>query len=170
MVQTYVNCDIDRRFADLVFDLQQPPYPILDDSVIEILAYQVLEHMVDLPTMLDELHRILKPGGRLKIQVPHFSSYGAMGQYDHKTTFHFNSLGWCDMAGTKSGMLHNARLWHIRQRHLVFALCPTWMSHLAQRVFNAHKALYKSSGLGYLFPAVLIEFALEKPTRPRRDK
>ncbi len=53
---------------DLYADAQQ--LPIRDDSVDHSLLLDVLEHIPDAERCLSELHRTLKPGGSLTIQVP----------------------------------------------------------------------------------------------------
>ncbi len=60
--------------VDVVHDLSMIPFPFEDNSMDEIACQDVLEH-VDYPIVLQELHRILKPGGELTIRVPHFTCY-----------------------------------------------------------------------------------------------
>jgi len=71
----------DRRFpgflsvdivppADFLADLTQP-WPWEDSSVDEVLAYDVFEHLQDKRHTMNELWRVLKPGGKATIQVPH---------------------------------------------------------------------------------------------------
>ncbi len=71
----------DRRFpgflsvdicepADLIADLTQPwPWP--DSSVSEVLAYDVFEHLPDKRATMNELWRVLIPGGKATLQIPH---------------------------------------------------------------------------------------------------
>ena len=70
----YVNVD---RFAadgvDIVHDLSQFPYPFNDNDFDLIEADHVLEHLPEVFPVMTEIHRILKPGGRLIIRTPHFS-------------------------------------------------------------------------------------------------
>lgn len=55
--------------ADFIADLSQPwPWP--DSSVEEILAYDVIEHLPDKRLTLNEMWRVLIPGGLARIQVP----------------------------------------------------------------------------------------------------
>ena len=55
--------------ADIIADLSQPwPWP--DSSVDEILAFDVFEHLADKRQTLNELWRVLKPGGTATIGVP----------------------------------------------------------------------------------------------------
>lgn len=58
---------------DILHDLSKLPYPFNDNSIDEINMGHVLEHLSDPFTVMKELHRILKPGACLRIQVPHFS-------------------------------------------------------------------------------------------------
>jgi SAM-dependent methyltransferase len=59
----------DRRFApDLVADLRQAP--LASNSVDWVFCSHVLEHIAELEICVDELQRILRPGGTAWIQVP----------------------------------------------------------------------------------------------------
>lgn len=84
----FVNIDKYPTFSpDLVWDLEQTPYPFDAGSVIEIAARHVLEHLGQNPDVflrvIKELHRILAPGGIIDIKVPHFRSDGFWGDPTH---------------------------------------------------------------------------------------
>ena len=71
----WVNLDIVKLpGVDVVHDLETFPYPFKDNTFDVILATQVLEHIENLPGLMKELARILKPGGKFIIEVPHFTS------------------------------------------------------------------------------------------------
>lgn len=55
--------------------LAQAGYP--DDYFHEVIIWHVFEHIADPCGTLAAVHRILRPGGRLIIAVPNFSSYQA---------------------------------------------------------------------------------------------
>lgn len=59
-----------RDDADVVWDLEDTPLPFADGSVAEVYAFQVLEHVRGLLPLLNDLHRILVPGGLLVVEVP----------------------------------------------------------------------------------------------------
>jgi SAM-dependent methyltransferase len=79
-------------FVDVVHDLDVVPYPFEDNSVDRIHMYHVLEHLHDPLFKVEELHRILKPGGKLYIRVPHFSSMGAFSDMTHVRPFGHGSF------------------------------------------------------------------------------
>ena len=58
------------RGVDQLADLTQP-WPWADSSVDEVLAFDIFEHLPDKRQTMNELWRVLKPGGVAKIQVPH---------------------------------------------------------------------------------------------------
>lgn len=76
----WVNLDlVGLPGVDVVHDIFDVPYPFDDGSFDHILASHVLEHIPDrlgdedgLLRVMDELHRILAPGGVLHVKVPHY--------------------------------------------------------------------------------------------------
>ena len=79
-------------FVDVVHDLDITPYPFKTNSVDEIHFYHVLEHLHNPMQKLEEIHRILKPGGVLYMRVPHFSSMGAFTDITHVRPFGYFSF------------------------------------------------------------------------------
>jgi len=73
--------------VDIVHDFNEYPYPFKDNQADEVHIYHVLEHLDDTIKTIEEIHRILKPGGRLYLRVPHFSSLYAWGDITHKKAF-----------------------------------------------------------------------------------
>lgn len=65
----WVNVDIVPP-ADQIADLREDwPWP--DSSIDEVLARDILEHLPDKRHTMNEMWRVLKPGGIARIQVPH---------------------------------------------------------------------------------------------------
>lgn len=74
--------------ADIVADLRKPwPWP--DSSVEHVLALDVFEHLPDRVFTMNELHRVLKPGGIANIEVPN----AAKGAGQHQDPTHVST--WC---------------------------------------------------------------------------
>jgi SAM-dependent methyltransferase len=73
--------------ADIVHDLDEFPYPIEDSSFDQILLQDVLEHVAEPIKLFEELHRIGRPGARIQLRTPHFSSVLAYGDPTHRHYF-----------------------------------------------------------------------------------
>src|SRR6266508_4546924 len=59
----------------MAYDLETTPWPWVEGEVDEILALNVLEHINRFDAVWHEIHRILKPGGRIKIEVVYKNTY-----------------------------------------------------------------------------------------------
>lgn len=79
-----ISADTD---ADVVHDLDVFPYPIADDSFDQILLQDVIEHVAQPIRVFEELHRIARPGARIQLRTPHFSSVLAYGDPTHRHYF-----------------------------------------------------------------------------------
>ncbi|HEY3759889.1 MAG TPA: methyltransferase domain-containing protein [Solirubrobacteraceae bacterium] len=79
-----ISADTD---ADIVHDLDAFPYPIADSSFDQILLQDVLEHVAEPIRLFEELHRIARPGARIQLRTPHFSSVLAYGDPTHRHYF-----------------------------------------------------------------------------------
>lgn len=153
----YVNCDLLSHVrADRHFDLNQVPYPFETDSAAEIRLDNVLEHLDDLLAVMGELHRVLAPGGRLRVWVPYGKSDWALQDPTHKHYFteqsmHYFCEGWeYSYYVPFRFRLIEARLyadrnnWRQRLRNLI-----PFRSVLRYFLFNLYDGIY---------------FELEKPT------
>jgi len=67
--QINVDC-LPGENVDVVCDLDVFPWPLDDNCAEEIIAKHILEHLSDLPRVMDECWRIIKPGGVMNIEVP----------------------------------------------------------------------------------------------------
>lgn len=82
--QGYVNLDWSPRYSpDIVHDLNALPYPFEANTFDLVEASHVIEHLDRPFAVMNELHRILKPGGRARIKVPHFSRGFTHAEHAH---------------------------------------------------------------------------------------
>ncbi len=80
----FINVDWQKATnPDVVHDLNVLPYPFPDGCFEYIEASHVLEHLDRPFFVMKELHRILKPTGRLLIKVPHFSRGFTHAEHTH---------------------------------------------------------------------------------------
>ncbi len=80
----YVNLDWQTLTKpDVAHDLNQFPYPFADNTFDLVEASHILEHLEKPFAVMKELHRILKPGGKLLIKVPHCSRGFTHAEHAH---------------------------------------------------------------------------------------
>jgi SAM-dependent methyltransferase len=65
-------CQIDKDYAKVNYVCDLAAIPVPSDSCDAILLTQVIEHLPDPSSVLRELHRVLKPGGRMWFSGPLF--------------------------------------------------------------------------------------------------
>lgn len=73
----------DREGVDLVYDLENFPWPIPDNSVDEIVCSHYIEHTKDMMKFMNELHRIMKTGAKALILAPYYNSMRAWQDPTH---------------------------------------------------------------------------------------
>ncbi len=154
----YINVDRNPRApkVDMVWNLDDYPWPFDDDSLDEVYMDQCLEHLCDHNRAMKEVHRILKKGGTAKISVPHFTWQFAYHDPTHKHFYGYNTffyyIGDCgyfdfQFSSCKVKIVFGKRLsvWNI----------------LLEPVFNLMPNVYEQSPLR-IFPALTVDAELVK--------
>lgn len=98
----YVNVDVCEP-ADVIADLRKA-WPWDDNSVDEIRAWDIFEHLPDKIHTLNEAYRVLKPRGILEMVVPTTDGRGAWQDPTHVSFWNPNSLFYL-----QHGNPHNTR-------------------------------------------------------------
>jgi len=90
---TVIGLDkIKLKGVDVIWDLEKTPLPFNDNYFDEIIASHILEHIENLESLLNDLYRILKPSGIIKIWVPNAPSHVAFDHPEHKRYFGINTF------------------------------------------------------------------------------
>ena len=76
--------------ADIIWDLDQFPWPVEPNSYDEARLIHVIEHVGDVIATMEELHRILKPGGQIILETPHYTDFSSWCDPTHR--WHLNSF------------------------------------------------------------------------------
>jgi len=85
-----IGMDINpRTAADVIHDLDDLPYPFADDEFDEVIGRHVIEHVRDPMAVMNELHRITRPGGTVKLVAPHWTNPDFATDLTHRN--HLNS-------------------------------------------------------------------------------
>lgn len=83
----YINIDSSSSVKpDKVINLEKR-LPFKDNSVDEVLAYHVLEHIHNFIPLIHKLHRICKNNAMIKIKTPFYSAWGQYNDPTHKRFF-----------------------------------------------------------------------------------
>ena len=89
----YVNCDISREVnADKIIDLEKK-LPFSNNSVSEVIANHVFEHVHNFIPLMHELHRICKKNAVINVKTPFYAAWGQFNDPTHVrffTPFTFN--------------------------------------------------------------------------------
>jgi len=75
-----VVCDLDRGI------------PLADNCVDEAFCCWFYEHCQDVVKLTEEIHRVLKPGGRLVIKVPYYTHFQAFNDPTNKHFFAYDTF------------------------------------------------------------------------------
>ncbi len=86
-IDGFLNIDIVKLpSVDIVADITKG-LPLANNSVIEIRADYILEHLPNTAKIMEELYRVCKPGAKIKIKVPYFKSTAAFKDPTHVSFF-----------------------------------------------------------------------------------
>ena len=162
----WVNLDIaPLDGVDVVHDLDDHPLPFDDESFDYIECIDILEHVDDLPDVMRELHRILAPGGRLRIHVPHFTSSVWATDPTHRRAFAINTFEFFS-----KGSLHDRGYYFdfsfasVAERTIRFQRSPylPWNRPMEWFVNRGRKlqGFYEATFLARMFPAHAVEVEL----------
>ena len=101
--------------VDHVVDLRSFPWPWEDGSVEEVHASHFIEHLParERIAFVNEIHRILAPGGKATLIAPHWASCRAYGDMTHcwppvsEFWFYYLSKAWREANAPHDDVAHN---------------------------------------------------------------
>lgn len=84
----YVNLDSSKEVKpDKVWNLEKTPLPFKANSIAEVLAHHILEHIHNFIPLMHDLYRICKGGAKIKIKTPFYSAWGQFNDPTHVRFF-----------------------------------------------------------------------------------
>jgi predicted SAM-dependent methyltransferase len=116
----FVSVDIVEP-ADQLVDLAGL-WPWADSTIEAVRAHDVIEHIADRIHFMNELHRVLQPGGKATIETPN-AAHGAGYFQDptHKSPWCLNSFQYFEVGSFAHNRL--AKAYGIRAAFRVVSLC-----------------------------------------------
>jgi SAM-dependent methyltransferase len=161
------TCGLDKLAlpgVDLVHDIERAPWPIADASFDVVRCRHVLEHVHDLCAVMDELHRITRPGGRIEIVVPYFARYSAFKDPTHRRFCTYESFNYFVEGTAERERSYSARSFRYVEHRLRFASglrgrIGQWLFRRGHRWYERHWA--------WQFPARTLQVVLEPHSDPQ---
>ena len=157
-----IGIDVNpRSSADIIHDLNTFPYPFPDNAFDEIYCDNVIEHLGDVVRVMEELHRIAKPGGEIIIIVPFFPHRQAHTDPTHRHYFGIHSFDYFVEGTAYSSFQYSETKFMLRSVEFDKGIIHT---HLFDRILvgfaNRRKELYENR-IANIFPLRHLTFHLE---------
>ena len=143
---------------DLVWNLNQTPLPLEDDSFDLIVMYDVIEHLDDVMKTITECYRLLKKGGTLHLKTPHFSSANSYTDPTHKFHLGYYSFDFFDPDHER--FYYSEAKFKIKYKYLHFHR-HRYINWLFEKIGNKFTWSYEQKW-AWIFPACYIDIKLEK--------
>lgn len=167
---------LDYECVDIVGDIFEVLGAMPDGTVDDVYSSHFLEHVSDVPGLLDELARVLKAGGRLAITVPHFSNPYFYSDISHKASFGLYSMSYFsdDRKLTRKVPSYQRELFYeLHAVRLVFKSSPPfYLRHAIKKLVGAlvninsyTKELYEEM-FCHLFPCYEVQYELRRISSP----
>lgn len=150
--------------VDIVHDLDVYPYPFEANAFDHVLIRHVAEHVEDVVLLMDEMHRIGRPGATIEIHAPHFTSSNSYADPTHK--HHFSLMAFDFFCGrTNHGYILKSKFKRIRRELYFWELhkkLPIVPYHwLGLRWFATRHPIFFETFLTFLFPLKEFRVVLE---------
>ncbi|MEK6925734.1 MAG: class I SAM-dependent methyltransferase [Nanoarchaeota archaeon] len=146
--------------VDVVHDLNKFPYPFKNNTFDLIHASHVLEHLeTPLDKILNELCRICKPKGRIRVIVPHALSVTAFSDPTHKKFFTWHTF---DYFGSNEQSYYTKTRVRIVKRKFIYMT-----GRRSSKILEPFASLVSkfphvySHFFAFLFPVSTLHFELE---------
>ncbi len=141
---------------DVAWNLDRVPWPFQSDSFDLIDCTDVLEHLDDLVSAMEEIHRIGRRGCRVAITTPHYSCSNSFTDPTHRQ--HLGLFSFDYFTGENQWSFYTTVRFKKTRRDLVFQ--RGIVNRLMWQVARRWPAFYERR-LAWIFPAWFISLDLE---------
>ncbi len=134
--------------VDVVHDLNIFPYPFSDDEFDWIEMSHIIEHLNRPLHLMNEVHRIAKPGATVRVITPHYSPQLSYGDFEH--FHHFGYITFLTLQNTGLFRIKKHKPW-FTDLYKVFgiSLLANWFPRRWEKY------------LAFIFPALYVEVFLK---------
>ena len=144
--------------ADVRHDLDAYPYPFADGTFEVIVLRNVVEHVRNVVGLMEEVHRIGRPGADVLITTPHFSSLYSYQDPTHLRHLALESMDYFIADTSHSNFYSSARFRMAGRgldfgRSFPFSAVARLLAGISEHKYEKHFA--------FMFPANSIWFHLQ---------
>ncbi len=112
-----------RTKADVLCDLDHFPYPFRDNSFDQLRAIHVIEHVADVIRTMEEFHRLVRNGGTVLMETPHYTDFSSFCDPTHR--WHLNSFSFRYFGQDDAGFGYYSQA-RFRERKVRVKLLALW--------------------------------------------
>ena len=153
----------DRTDADVIHNLNIFPYPFEDAYFDEVYLDNTLAHLDDVMRVMEEVYRICKPGGVVKIITPYFRSHYAFIDPTFKHFFTVQSFAFFDPDHLIC-IRYDYTLARFKTEKIIFNESPAnrrWLTKFVLQIANRWPWRYENY-LSHLYPLDDITYYLRR--------
>jgi SAM-dependent methyltransferase len=153
---------IDRNAAsraDVLADLDRFPYPFVDGAFDRLTAIHVIEHVNDVIRTMEEFHRLVRAGGTVRIETPHYTDFSSFCDPTHRWHLNSFSLRYFGEDNAGYGYYSNVRFEEISVRVKLLALWRWLGFELLVNAFPRYRRFWEHY-LCYVVRGKVIEWRL----------
>lgn len=152
----------DRMNVDVVHDLNIFPYPFEDERFEQIYLDNTLEHLDNVISVMEEVHRICIFGGQVKVIVPYFRSIWACIDPTHRHFFTVDSMAYFDPRHSIAQRYdYTEAKFHIEKIVFNETLENSWFKRCVLKLANKYPNRYERY-LSHFYPLDDITYYLKK--------
>ncbi len=161
-VESAVSVDIrlqtkPKVCCDMDVDGKALRFPFRDNSFDEVYILQTIDHFKNIVPVMEEVHRVSRPGAKVIITVAHVSSIYSWSDPVHH--LHLTSRSFiCFTDHPTKGATYTDALFRQKEFHFIFSrsiisLIPRALCMLSPRIYEKH--------FSWIFPANDMHFEFE---------
>ena len=156
----YVNCDISAEVnPDVVVDLEEK-LQFKDDSVSEVLANHVFEHVQNFIPLMHELHRVCRKDAKIIIRTPFYSAWGQFNDPTHVRFFTPWTFGYFEKGNYSHEVGADKDMFKVEKVKINFGIgASSKLNFLFNPLINLHQKIY-CRFFAWIFPSAEIYYEL----------
>jgi len=156
----YINCDVSKDVnPNLIVNLEKK-LPFKNNSVDEIVANHVLEHIVNFVPLMHEIYRVCKKNAKIKIRTPFYSAWGQFNDPTHVRFFSPWTFSYFEKGSYSHEVGANKDMFKVEKVKINFGIGnSSKLNFLFNPIINLNHKVY-CRFFAWIFPAAEIEFEL----------